>query len=77
MHAVWNNYHEAWCRYRQLQVEVIRQIREEMDPRARGAREEAAFLARAREDADVDLGQLFEPVCPRCKEPLEPVSGVY
>jgi hypothetical protein len=26
--AVWRNYHEVWCRYRGLQVEIIRQIRE-------------------------------------------------
>ena len=34
--AVWNNYHKAFCRYRELQADVVRQIREELDPGARG-----------------------------------------
>jgi hypothetical protein len=39
--AVWNNYHAAFCRYRELQADVIRQLADEMDPRTRRAREEA------------------------------------
>jgi hypothetical protein len=58
--AVWNNYHAAFCRYRELQADIIRQIKEELDPQTRDAREEA----------EVDVDQLFDPVCPRCKEPI-------
>jgi hypothetical protein len=58
--VVWRNYHETWCRYRRLQVEVIRQIQEELDPDTRSAREEAL----------VDNDQLFDSVCPQCKEPI-------
>lgn len=39
--AVWNNYHAAFCRYRELQADIIRQIKEELDPQTRSAREEA------------------------------------
>jgi hypothetical protein len=55
--AAWFNYHDAWCRYRGLQVEIVRQIQEETDPRRRAAREEF----------DVDVGQLFDLVCPQAK----------
>lgn len=57
---MWNNYHSAFCRYRELQGDVVRQLREELDPRTR----------RAREEDVVDIDQLFDPVCPRCKEPI-------
>jgi len=50
--AVWNNYHTASCRYRELQADIIRQIKEELDPQTRSAREEA----------EVDVDQLFDPV---------------
>ena len=33
--AVWNNYHAAFCRYRELQADIIRQIKEELDPQTR------------------------------------------
>jgi hypothetical protein len=59
-HAVWNAYHRTWCRYRELQVEIVRQIQEETDPEKRMRREEA----------EVDIDDLFEPVCPRCREPI-------
>ena len=39
--AVWNNSHAAFCRYRELQADIIRQIKEELDPQTRSAREEA------------------------------------
>jgi hypothetical protein len=35
---VWNNYHAAFCRYRELQADIIRQIKEELDPQTRSAR---------------------------------------
>jgi hypothetical protein len=69
--TVWRNYHETWCRYRGLQVEIIRQIQEELDPDTRSEREEAV----------VDSDKLFDSVCPQCKEPitdgqeLDKVSG--
>jgi hypothetical protein len=59
-HAVWNAYHRTWCRYRELQVDIVRQIREETDPRAR----------RAREEAEVDIDQIFDAICPQCREPI-------
>ena len=62
--AVWNNYHAAFCRYRELQADIIRQIKEELDPQTRSAREEA----------EVDVDQLFDPVCPRCEEPISEVA---
>ena len=62
--AVWNNYHAACCRYRELQADIIRQIKEELDPQARSVREEA--------EGDVD--QLFRPRCSRCKEPISEVA---
>jgi hypothetical protein len=49
--AVWNNCHAAFCRYRELQADIIRQIKEELDPQTRSAREEA----------EVDVDQLFDP----------------
>ena len=36
--TVWNNYHAAFCRYRELQADIIRQIKEELDPQTRSAR---------------------------------------
>ena len=48
--AAWLNYHAAWCRYRELQADVIRQLWEETDPEQ----------FRAREEAVVDGGDLFE-----------------
>ena len=62
--AVWNNYHAACCRYRELQAKIIRQIKEELDPQARSVHEEA--------EGDVD--QLFRPRCSRCKEPISEVA---
>jgi hypothetical protein len=62
--TVWNNYHAAFCRYRELQADIIRQIKEELDPQTRSAREEA----------EVDVDQLFDPVCPRCEEPISEVA---
>jgi hypothetical protein len=59
------NYHAAWCRYRELQADVIRLRVEEVDPRKR----------RAREEAVVDMDDLFEPACPRCREPISAVMG--
>jgi hypothetical protein len=59
-HAVWNAYHRTWCRYRELQAAVIRQLQEETDPSAR----------RAREEAEVDIDQIFDAVCPQCREPI-------
>jgi hypothetical protein len=59
-HAVWNAYHSTWCRYRELQVEIVRQIQEETDPRAR----------RARGGAEVDIDQIFDAICPQCREPI-------
>jgi hypothetical protein len=59
-HAVWNAYHRTWCRYRELQADFIRQIQEETDPPRLTAREEA----------EVDIDQLFDAVCPRCREPI-------
>jgi hypothetical protein len=59
-HAVWNAYHRTWCRYRELQVDIVRQIQEESDARAR----------RPREEAEVDIDQLFDAVCPQCREPI-------
>jgi hypothetical protein len=61
--AVWHNDHPAFCRGRELQADIIRQIKEELDPQTR----------RAREEAEVDVDQLFDPVCPRCKEPISEV----
>jgi hypothetical protein len=52
-HAVWNAYHRNWCRYRELQAAIIRQLQEETNPSAR----------RAREEAEVDIDQLFDSVC--------------
>src|SRR6476619_3522578 len=54
--AAWLNYHAAWCRYRELQTDGVRLLVEEVDPRRRRVREEAA----------VDVDDIFEPVCPRC-----------
>ena len=54
------NYHAAWCRYRELQTDVVRLLVEEVDPRRPHVREEAA----------VDVDDIFEPVCPRCLEPI-------
>jgi hypothetical protein len=65
-HAVWNAYHRTWCRYRELQADVIRQIQEETDPLKRQSREEAAL----------DIDDIFEPVCPRCKEPIREDASV-
>ena len=62
-HAVWNAYHRTWCRYRELQAAVIRQLQEETDPSAR----------RAREEAEVDIDQLFDSVCPQCREPISAI----
>jgi hypothetical protein len=64
--AAWYNYHAAWCRYRELQADVVRQIVNETDPRKR----------RRREEAVVDGGVVFDPVCPRCREavPADPES---
>ena len=39
---------------------VIRQLQEETDPSAR----------RAQEEAEVDIDQLFDSVCPQCREPI-------
>jgi hypothetical protein len=58
--AAWYNYHAAWCRYRELQANVVRQLQEEKDPER----------FRRREEAVVDGGVLFDPVCPRCREPM-------
>jgi hypothetical protein len=51
--AVWNNYHAAFCRYREMQADIIGQIKEELDPQTRSAPEAA----------EVDVDQLFDPVC--------------
>jgi hypothetical protein len=53
---------------RELQAKVIRQIQEETDPLKRQPREEAAL----------DIDDIFEPVCPRCREPIQEAgaSGV-
>jgi hypothetical protein len=64
-HAVWSAYHQTYCRYRRLQADVIRQLLNEVDPSKRWAREEAV----------VDIDDLLEPVCPRCREPLEKVPA--
>jgi hypothetical protein len=31
--AAWLNYHAAWCRYQELQADIVRQIVNEVDPR--------------------------------------------
>ena len=59
-HAVWNAYHRTWCRYRELQAALIRQLQEELDPSRR----------RAMEEVEVDIDQLFDAVCPRCRQPI-------
>jgi hypothetical protein len=63
--AAWLNYHAAWCRYRELQTDVVRLLVEEVDPRKRRVREEAA----------VDVDDIFEPVCPRCREPISEAAS--
>jgi hypothetical protein len=62
--AVWHNYHAAFCRYRELQADLIRQIKEELDPQTRSARDEV----------EVEVDQPFDPVCPRCEEPISEVA---
>jgi hypothetical protein len=57
--AVWNNYNKAFCRYRELQADVVRQLAEDLDPHIR----------RSWQEDVVDVDQLFDPVCP-CKEPI-------
>jgi hypothetical protein len=42
----------------ELQAGVIRQLQEETDPHKR----------RAREEAEVDIDQIFDAVCPQCRE---------
>jgi hypothetical protein len=49
---------------RELQADIIRQIKRSWTPQTRSAREEA----------EVDVDQLFDPVCPRCKNPISEVA---
>jgi hypothetical protein len=43
----------------------VRLLVEEVDPRKRRVREEAA----------VDVDDIFEPVCPRCREPISEAAS--
>jgi hypothetical protein len=65
-HAVWSSYHEVTCRYRRLEADIIRQILTELDLQRR----------RALEEAVVDVDEIFDAVCPQCREPrsVEPES---
>lgn len=56
---------KPWCRYRRLQVKIIRQIQEELDLDTRSAREEAV----------VDNDQLFDSVCQQCKKPSQMIRN--
>jgi hypothetical protein len=63
--SAWRNYHEAFCRYRRLKVEVIEKLRLEED---RGRRMQA-------EEQTVHSDDLFLRVCPQCRDRSHPLGS--
>ena len=52
------NFHQVWCRYRELQADVVQKLMAEPNPRRRAVAEEA----------EVDGDRLFDAVCPQCRD---------